>query len=183
MYERSAIVLERYFENLLDYREKCNIRDNFANYCKLVEKLDKIDKKLVNNLINAQQETAKIVCEDVKRLAPKDTGRYAESIKTSKTERIGNKIKTEIYTDATVSTVKGREYNLGYLLETGTSPHLIEPVMASVLHFKINGEDIFAKRVHHPGTIAQPHFRLGLQMNRLVYKQKINEAIRRSFSE
>lgn len=41
MYERSAIVLERYFEKLLDYRNKCNIRDNFSNYCKLVEKLEK----------------------------------------------------------------------------------------------------------------------------------------------
>ena len=41
MYERSAIVLERYFENLLGYRDDCNIRDNFTNYCKLVEKLEK----------------------------------------------------------------------------------------------------------------------------------------------
>ena len=41
MYERSAIVLERYFENLLGYREKCSIRDNFTNYCRLVEKLEK----------------------------------------------------------------------------------------------------------------------------------------------
>ena len=41
MYERSAIVLERYFENLLEYRNGCNIRDNFKNYCDLVEKLEK----------------------------------------------------------------------------------------------------------------------------------------------
>ncbi len=41
MYERNAIVLERYFENLLQYRNSCNIRDNFHNYCDLVEKLDK----------------------------------------------------------------------------------------------------------------------------------------------
>lgn len=41
MYERSAIVLERYFENLLGYRRQGNIRDNFNNYCELVEKLEK----------------------------------------------------------------------------------------------------------------------------------------------
>ena len=41
MYERSAIVLERYFENLLGYRREGNIRDNFNNYCDLVEKLEK----------------------------------------------------------------------------------------------------------------------------------------------
>lgn len=41
MYERSAIVLERYFENLLGYRREGNIRDNFNYYCDLVEKLEK----------------------------------------------------------------------------------------------------------------------------------------------
>ena len=41
MYERSAIVLERYFENLLGYRREGNLRDNFHNYFDLVEKLEK----------------------------------------------------------------------------------------------------------------------------------------------
>ena len=41
MYERSAIVLERYFEDLLDYAYECNVRDNYLNYCELVEKLEK----------------------------------------------------------------------------------------------------------------------------------------------
>lgn len=41
MYERSAIVLERYFENYLDYRREYNLRDNFSNYCELVQKLEK----------------------------------------------------------------------------------------------------------------------------------------------
>ena len=41
MYERSAIVLERYFENLLQYKKDCNIRKNFKNYCDLVDKLEK----------------------------------------------------------------------------------------------------------------------------------------------
>ena len=31
MYERSAIVLERYFDNLLNYRRECNLRDNYKN--------------------------------------------------------------------------------------------------------------------------------------------------------
>lgn len=41
MYERSAIVLERYFENYLEYRREYNLRDNFSNYCELVQKLEK----------------------------------------------------------------------------------------------------------------------------------------------
>lgn len=51
MYERSAIVLERYFENLLGYRREGNIRDNFNNYCDLVEKLEKYQ-------INYEKEVA-----------------------------------------------------------------------------------------------------------------------------
>ncbi len=51
MYERSAIVLERYFDNLLNYRRECNLRDNYNNYCGLVEKLEKYQ-------INYQKELA-----------------------------------------------------------------------------------------------------------------------------
>ena len=41
MYERSAIVLERYFDNWLGLKDECNIRDNYKNYCNIVEKLEK----------------------------------------------------------------------------------------------------------------------------------------------
>ena len=51
MYERSAIVLERYFDNEIGYSEKYNLRDNFNNYCNLVEKLEKYQ-------INYQKEVA-----------------------------------------------------------------------------------------------------------------------------
>ena len=51
MYERSAIVLERYFENLLGYRREGNIRDNFNNYCDLVEKLEKYQINYDKNVL------------------------------------------------------------------------------------------------------------------------------------
>ena len=41
MYERSAIVLERYFANLLEYVNECNVKENYSNYIQLVEKLEK----------------------------------------------------------------------------------------------------------------------------------------------
>ena len=41
MYERSAIVLERYFNNILGYFSENNLKVNFENYCSLVEKLDR----------------------------------------------------------------------------------------------------------------------------------------------
>lgn len=147
----------------------------------LSDDLKKVQQKAVHNLIEAQQETAWDIGFDVKKLAPKDTGRYADSIKVSKTLKKGNNITTEIYTDAKVISSKGVPYLLGMLLETGTSPHIIEPVNAKFLHFLIDGKDIYAKRVKHPGTVAQPHFQPSLEANKYNYQQKIEKAIRRSF--
>lgn len=41
MYERNAIVLERYFYNLFKYNENSNLRENYNNYCSLLEKFEK----------------------------------------------------------------------------------------------------------------------------------------------
>lgn len=79
MYERSAIVLERYFENLLDYRKECNIRDNFSNYCDLVEKLEKYQVNYQKELV-ATQEFNKSV-EKVKAVQASQEKLYKKSAK------------------------------------------------------------------------------------------------------
>ena len=40
MYERNAIVLERYFYNKFGYQEPNNLKINFENYCNLLEKIE-----------------------------------------------------------------------------------------------------------------------------------------------
>jgi len=147
----------------------------------LVKRFETFEKSVNSNLVEAQRKTAYDVGLDVRKLAPKDTGRYADSIKVSNTEVDGMKIETKIYTDAVVVSSKKKRYNLGYLLETGTSPHIIEPVYASMLHFLVDGKDVYAKLVHHPGFVAMPHFEPALNANKYRYKQNIKEAIRRSF--
>lgn len=42
-----------------------------------------------------------------------------------------------------------------FVLE-GTRPHEIVPVNAQALRFEVGGEVVFATRVQHPGTQAQP---------------------------
>ena len=37
MYERSAIILDKYFENLFGYTQKNNLKENYKDYAKLVE--------------------------------------------------------------------------------------------------------------------------------------------------
>lgn len=55
MYERNAIVLERYFSKLFGYDEKNNIKSNYTNYTELVAKLDKYQE--------ATQEEDKVIAE------------------------------------------------------------------------------------------------------------------------
>ncbi len=40
MYERNAIVLERYFDNMFGYNMKNNIKTNFNDYCELIKNLE-----------------------------------------------------------------------------------------------------------------------------------------------
>lgn len=60
MYERSAIVLERYFENLLGYRNECNLRDNYTNYAELVTKLEKYQTNYQKEIEATQEYNASI---------------------------------------------------------------------------------------------------------------------------
>lgn len=55
MYERSAIVLERYFDTLLGYSSKYNLQDNFYNFCSLVEKLEKFQINYKKEVVATQE--------------------------------------------------------------------------------------------------------------------------------
>ena len=47
MYERSAIVLERFFDNLLGFNQVNNLKKNFNNYCELFEKFKVLPRRKV----------------------------------------------------------------------------------------------------------------------------------------
>lgn len=135
--------------------------------------------KAIDNIIKAQSNTAYVIQQDAKNLAPENTGAYKESIELGETQVNNGVITTSVYTDATVTTLSGTSYNLGRLLEEGTTPHDIYPVKKSVLKWtNFNGEARFAKYVHHPGTIAQPHFLPALNMNRALYVENIRKAVK-----
>lgn len=68
MYERSAIVLERYFSNILGYTSENNLKVNFDNYCNLVETLEEFQQAYAqeqaaiqdfNNITEGIKETQK----------------------------------------------------------------------------------------------------------------------------
>lgn len=66
MYERNAIVLERYFQEILRYKEKNNLKENYDNYCNLVKSFEKhhlaMDKE--ENALNEFEE----ISSEIKKL-------------------------------------------------------------------------------------------------------------------
>lgn len=134
--------------------------------------------RAIDNIVKAQSDTAYVIQQDAKNLAPENTGAYKESIELGETQVNNGVITTSVYTDATVTTLSGTSYNLGRLLEEGTRPHEIRATNAQALHFTIMGNDVFAKSVLHPGTIAQPHFLPALNMNRALYVENIRKAVK-----
>ena len=138
-------------------------------------------ERVIDNLIKAQSNTAFVIQQDAKYLAPKDTGKYRQSIKLGETTYDGSHIKTSVYTNATVSSYAGKTYNLGRLLEEGTSPHEIRAVKKRALFwggYDDEGNPIIVTKVLHPGMIAQPHMIPALQRNIALYKTNIRKALK-----
>ena len=148
----------------------------------LSKDLKRFEKRLYKELEEAQYRVSQQVVADTINYAP-GSGGYASSIKATKPKIEGNNMQVKVISDAMTPVAKstGNSYNLGFLLENGTKPHLILPVDASVLHFEINGEDIFARIVHHPGFKARPHFTPALNKNKRLYQEEIAKAIERAF--
>lgn len=100
----------------------------------------------------ALDSASNVYIDAIKRIAPKDTGKYKNSIKVVLKGKLFRVIGSDIVVTAISS---GISYNLGWLLEFGTKAHDIEIQIASVLYG--NGT-FFGKKVHHPGTSPRPHF-------------------------
>lgn len=80
------------------------------------------------------QEAGFKVEEEAKKTAPHDSGYYRDNIEFDGKNKV----------------IANAEYSAD--LEYGTKPHVIEPKTAKALHFKTDGQDVFTKRVNHPGT-------------------------------
>ena len=63
--------------------------------------------RAIDNIVKAQSNTAYVIQQDAKNLAPENTGAYKESIELGETKVEGNIISTSVYTDATVTTLSG----------------------------------------------------------------------------
>ena len=95
--------------------------------------------------------------QEIKRTAPKDTGKYAKSWRASQVRWGTGADKPKL-----ILAPAKKYYNLMIWLEfTGTKPHIIKPKKAKMLSWidKKTGKRRFAMKVRHPGTKPQPHLR------------------------
>jgi hypothetical protein len=101
-------------------------------------------KKLRDALKNITRETSE-------RWLPK----FAHELQDHLPTRTGRlRSETRIETTDSGLRIKGPEYLL-YLI-MGTRPHEIFPRRAKALHFIYEGEEVFARRMYHPGFPPQP---------------------------
>ena len=59
----------------------------------------------------------------------------------------------------------------------GSSAHPIDPVYATYLHFFVGGDEVFAKHVEHPGTIANPFHVAAWEAQRDAIHQEFRDTV------
>jgi HK97 gp10 family phage protein len=126
--------------------------DEFADDLEeFARRMREFERRVPEAVDNALEATAQRVKTDASDNAPKDTNRLAKSYRANRV----SKTKWEVATG--VKYAKPVEY--------GSAPHIITPDDAEALHFFVDGEEVFAQRVEHPGAPAQPHLRPAVREN------------------
>lgn len=103
------------------------------------------------------RETRAALANVVKETAHKIAGRAAITAPVDEGELQGSIYAEGTSDPLTWKVVVGAGH--GADVEFGTGPHEIRPVKGKFLRFKIDGREIFARMVHHPGTAPQPYLR------------------------
>ena len=118
--------------------------------------------KWINAVNDLTTETGNAIVETAVLNAPRKTGVYQRSIEY----------------DGAYTVTANAEYSA--CIEYGTQAHEIKPVTAKALHFQINGEDVFAKKVMHPQTQPNPVMRTAARTVQTQIPQLFKEAQRKN---
>lgn len=86
MYERSAVVLEKYFAEKFYYKDRSNIKINYDNYCKLIEILEKYQEvsKEEDNIINECEDIA----DKIKKIQKEQNSLYERNIELQEDKHV-----------------------------------------------------------------------------------------------
>lgn len=85
MYERNAIVIDRFFTDLFGYGQTNNLKRNYLNYCDLIEKLKRYQE--VSNSENNMMVEFEKVANDIKEIQKMQESYYRRCLKLQETRR------------------------------------------------------------------------------------------------
>ena len=135
----------------------------------LADDLETLEDALGRHLREAMEEWVLRVEADAKRLAPVESGRLRGSI-ASEVQRAGRQI---------LSAHVGTNVEYAQAVEEGRGP--IEAAPGEVLHFVVNGEDVFVTRVG-PAD-AQPFLAPAIEQNLGTAEKLIHDAVDNAVAE
>lgn len=105
--------------------------------------------ELRGEIVSLTQQLAARVRENLSgRVLNKRTGALYNAIRSEMVENVGT-VYGRVYVDPSSPAAR---YAAAHEFGVTTSPHVILPVGAAALHFFIDGHEVFARRVNHPGS-------------------------------
>lgn len=87
-----------------------------------------------------------------------------------------DELKTNWALDKNIVWITGATADYAVHVEFGTDPHTIQADDAEVLHFVVDGEEVFVQEVDHPGTQAQPYMRPAAEVVRARLGNIVDES-------
>lgn len=130
-------------------------------------------------IAKAQEESAKELAEAIRSRAPRESGRYADSIEAGKIQGRNDGRKPIGIQETKDPNAWGifASY-LWRFIEFGTRPHTINPKKASNLSFVVDGRRVVTQQVSHPGAEKQPHIFPTYRQYKKRIRRRVLRAIR-----
>lgn len=148
---------------------------DFATGKNIVIEIRRLPKDLPDFLFNTMLDLQAFFLENVQRLAPKKTGEYARSW-------VKGPLKLIESTKTISSTIITPEFLLYTMLEfQGRQPG--EILGKPILHFfwEKTGQEMFLRKVMHPGFPPMPHVRPALDITLQNAPRIINENLQKNY--
>lgn len=143
------------------YQLKVDFSDQYFKKLGLKEGYDKV---LADTLLLSSVQAEGLI----RREAPVDTGNLRRSVQHF----------TKGSKEAGVS-ARGAKYWVD--IEYGTAPHVITPKKSKALRFQIGKDEVYAKKVQHPGTAPNPFVKRAV--NTLRSRKMVQQAFRASLQK
>ena len=135
-------------------------------FSEFADEIEDLRDDLTDAIDSGVAKTAAQVERSAKQRVPVDTGTLRASLRFRQR--------------APASYAVGTNVQYAPDVEFGTDPHVITPNQAEALRFEdAEGEPVFAARVDHPGTPAQPYLRPALQEHESDLTENIEAEIQR----